>query len=107
MHIVEAPEFDEGVGWCGVEISGGPCDERGVARVMIAASEHDHGEWAPYVGQYVWLGVCAEHRKSIEDDYKVALAVEAKLEADRKAADERVADLEAKLEAAKRERDRI
>lgn len=107
MRFMEAPQFDEGVGWCGAEISGGPCDERGVARVMVATFEYDYSGWGPYVGEYVWLAVCAEHRKSIEDDYKVARAVEAKLEANRKAADERVAELEAQLEAAKRARDRI
>ena len=107
MRFVEAPQFDEGVGQCGVEGARGPCDERGVARIMVAAYEYDHGEWAPYVGEYVWLVVCAEHRKQIKDDYECAMAVEAQLEAERKAADERVADLEAQLEAAKRARDRI
>lgn len=104
MHIVEAPEFDEQVGQCGAQSGYRPCDERGVARIMVAAYEYDHGEWAPYVGQCVWLVVCAEHREQIKDDYECAMAV---LEADCKAADERVAELEAQLEAAKRARDRI
>lgn len=106
-RIVEAPEFDDHVGRCGVEGERGPCNERGVARIMVAAFEYDHTEWAPYVGQYVWLEVCAEHRERIEDDYQRALAVEAKLQAQRQSADARVAELESQLEAAKRERDRI
>lgn len=106
-RIAEAPRFDEQVGRCGVEGERGPCNERGVARVMVAAFEYDHSEWGPYVGEYVRLAVCAEHRKRIEDEYQSIRAAEEELQAQRQSAEERVAELEAQLEAAKRARDRI
>lgn len=105
--IVERPEFDEHVELCGVETGIGSCPETGVARVQIATFEYDHTEWAPYVGQYVMVVVCAEHKTRIEDDHQRAQAGEEERVERREAASERVRELEAQLREAQRERDRI
>lgn len=98
--MVNAPQFTNGVGLCGVY----ECGEGAVARVAVEAREYDYIEHDTYLGSDVLVDVCQHHKDQVEADYQAALDREQAREAERAEAQRELDELLAKAEEA---RDRL